>query len=236
MIIKIAGTVISSPFGAIEGRDHHHTGIDIPLEKGTVLQSVSDGIVVKVFDGSGDIGKGVAIKTDSGTHIFGHMDQTVVDVGDKLTAGDIIGTSGNTGHVIGENGGYHLHFAIQNPAGTFADPTAFADDIGAMGGLDDGGGIGGVIMDKFNEFSDFVIGKEVEFIFKPFMMGIAEMGSNMWQWFILNLPDLMGYATMGAGAFMILGAMIGKSGMLKPLGIYVGMLILALCILSGVKA
>lgn len=235
MIIKTNGVVISSPFGASEGfRSSPHTGIDIPLEADTILQTIADGVVTKVFDGSTAIGKGVAIKTKEGlTHIYGHLNQTSVAVGEKVHAGDVIGLSGNTGNVVGENGGYHLHFATQNPDGSFADPTHLADEIGAMA-TGDGGGIGSWAMDQFNTFSDWFVGKEVEFIVKPFMNFMRDVTTDLWQWFIFNLPDIMGYFTVGAGVFIILGAMIGKGGLMKPFGVWAGLMILAICILGGV--
>ena len=57
---------------------------------------------------------------------------------------------------------------------------------------------------------------------------------DMWSWFILNLPDIIGYLTIGAGIGIILSAMIGRGGLMKVLGWYAGIVILAICILGGV--
>ena len=56
---------------------------------------------------------------------------------------------------------------------------------------------------------------------------------DMWSWFILNLPDIVGYLTIGAGIGIVLSAMIGRGGMMKVLGWYAGIVILAICILGG---
>lgn len=58
--------------------------------------------------------------------------------------------------------------------------------------------------------------------------------SKFWDWFIMHLPDIMGYFTVAAGVSIVLGAMIGRGGMMKPLAIYAGLLIMAFLILGGV--
>ncbi|UED81973.1 hypothetical protein FH508_0008775 [Lysinibacillus sp. CD3-6] len=57
--------------------------------------------------------------------------------------------------------------------------------------------------------------------------------STSWDWFVGVLPDLTGYATLAAGAAVILSTAAGQ-GMIKPLGIYSCVLITSLCILVGV--
>jgi hypothetical protein len=89
-------------------------------------------------------------------------------------------------------------------------------------------------LDKFNNFSDWVIGKEVELILAPIGSFFKEVGVATWHWFITNLPDIMGYSAVLAAICIILGAMFGRGGMMKPLAIYAAALILALCILGGV--
>jgi hypothetical protein len=227
--------VISSPYGATEGfrNGAAHTGIDIPLESDTVLQSVADGVVTKIYDGSTAIGKGVAIQTEAGrTHIYGHLNSTTVDIGDKLNAGDVIGFSGNTGNVVGANGGYHLHFAEQNVHGSFTDPTHLTDELAKM--LGHGPGFWATAMEKYNAFSDKVIGSQYEFILKPIGHFFRDVSTDVWNWFVINLPDIIGYTTVGAGVIIILSSMVGRGGMLKTLGWYFGAFILAACILGGV--
>ncbi|NMH68632.1 hypothetical protein HF072_07540 [Bacillus sp. RO3] len=55
----------------------------------------------------------------------------------------------------------------------------------------------------------------------------------LWDQFVFCLPDIIGYTTIGAGIFIILGSMIGKGGMLKPLAFWSGIVITAICILMG---
>ena len=228
MRIKIQGVEISSPFGATEPfRSVPHTGIDIPLKENTVLQAVQDGIVSKVYDGSGTLGKGIAIQTNDGTtHIYGHLNGIGVQPGETVHAGDIIGISGNTGNSTGP----HLHFATKAPSGEYVDPTHL---VGAFANKS-ANNSGNWFLDKYNDFADWFVGAEVEFILKPIGHFLNEIGTSTWNWFIFNLPDIMGYGTILAGICIIIGAMIGKSGMIKPLAVYAIALIISLCILGGV--
>jgi hypothetical protein len=59
------------------------------------------------------------------------MSETTVKVGDKVHTGDLIGYSGNSGHVVGANGGYHLHFGLKEN-GHFIDPSPYIDNIQNM--------------------------------------------------------------------------------------------------------
>ena len=72
-----------------------HKGVDIALNEGTPLRSVSDGIVERVVDlGSENIGKGVIIRYDDNTQaIYGHMSDIKVKVGEMVSDGQIIGYS-----------------------------------------------------------------------------------------------------------------------------------------------
>lgn len=217
---------LSSQYGELtEVRDHAHNGIDFAMNSGTTLRTIKDGLVTKIFDGSTDIGKGVAIQTDNGnTHIFGHMSAINVHEGQSLHNGDIIGLSGNTGHSTAP----HLHFGIQTPTGDFTDPTNYAAAVAGASGDNSW------MMDKFNTFSDWFVGKEVEMIGIPIKNFLNESLSNIWHWFIFNLPDMMGYFTIGAGILIIISALIGNGSLLKTLGWYIGIMITALCILGGI--
>lgn len=62
---------------------------------------------------------------------------------------------------------------------------------------------------------------------------LAETGRTVWDWFVQSIPDLVGYGTITAGVWVMLGAMIGRGGMLKPLGILAGGVITAVCILEA---
>jgi murein DD-endopeptidase MepM/ murein hydrolase activator NlpD len=118
-----------------------HSGIDLAMPEGTTLRSVADGVVDRVFDGTGLIGKGLSVKFPDGTRaIYGHMNEVKEHVGDKVNAGDIVGLSGNTGNSTGP----HLHFGLKDANGSVLDPTPIADKLANISG-DHLGPIGKVI-------------------------------------------------------------------------------------------
>lgn len=92
---------------------------------------------------------------------------------------------------------------------------------------------GSFILDQYNKLSDKVISAEMEAIFKPIGEFIQQAAIYSWHWFIVNLPDIIGYTTIGAGILIIISAMAGK-GVIKPLAWYFAAFILAACILGSV--
>lgn len=62
---------------------------------------------------------------------------------------------------------------------------------------------------------------------------IAGAFRPIWNWFIEYLPDFAGYGVVAAGAFMMIAPVASRGGMMKPLGILAGGLILTVCILAA---
>jgi len=126
---------ITSKFHASESfREHAHNGMDFLFKGNTPLRSIHGGTVQRVYDlGNQNIGTGVAIKWDDGkTAIYGHMKDVVVREGQRVDIGQLIGHSGNSGHTVGANGGYHLHFGLKDASGNFIDPEPYAKLIQEM--------------------------------------------------------------------------------------------------------
>jgi hypothetical protein len=108
-----------------------HSGIDLAMPEGTTLRSVADGVVDRIFDGTGLIGKGLSVRMPDGTRaIYGHMNEVKARVGDHVNAGDIVGLSGNTGNSTGP----HLHFGLKDANGNVIDPTPIADKLASISG------------------------------------------------------------------------------------------------------
>ena len=90
------------------------------------------------------------------------------------------------------------------------------------------------------KYDRWVIETEKEYIYKPVAKSIANnlrdgltnIGVGIWNWFVSILPDLIGFGAVATGAFVILSSMGGR-GVVKPLGIFSGITILAVCILGA---
>lgn len=88
--------------------------------------------------------------------------------------------------------------------------------------------------EKFQDFSELIVGKEMEVIVRPFLSFIEDCFVNLGHWFIANLPDIMGYSTILCGICVILCSFSKNTTIVKPLGIWGIANIIAICILGGV--
>ncbi len=121
--VTISGTEIpiSSPFGPRWGS--FHRGVDIPVSTGTEIYSIFDGTVtLSGWYGTGGLAVIVTHDLDGDgtvdyTSRYYHMSQPIAKVGEKVTGGQLIGYSGNTGNSTGP----HLHFGLETPSG-YIDP------------------------------------------------------------------------------------------------------------------
>lgn len=122
---------ITSEFGAIEPvREGIHTGFDLAMATGTKLRSVVDGWVVKVYDGSTSLGKGIKIKgLDGREYTYGHLDSVSVVPGEAVKLGTFIGKSGSTGNSTGP----HLHFAVSEK-GQYISPNEYKTALDNLSG------------------------------------------------------------------------------------------------------
>jgi Na+-translocating ferredoxin:NAD+ oxidoreductase RnfE subunit len=89
-------------------------------------------------------------------------------------------------------------------------------------------GVGGALKGA----NDWLAEKNAEVVLDMFIGFLNGFGAALWRFFLHNLPDIMGYGAMFAGAAMILCAMFSKNGMMRPLSYYSAALILAICILN----
>ncbi|MEV0945437.1 M23 family metallopeptidase [Rhodococcus sp. NPDC049939] len=106
----------TSHFGARWGA--MHAGIDIANAIGTPIYAVADGEVIDSGPVSG-FGMWVRLLHADGTvTVYGHIDSTLVSVGQKVMAGDQIATMGNRGFSTGP----HLHFEVHLPGDVKVDP------------------------------------------------------------------------------------------------------------------
>lgn len=93
-----------------DGGKRRHEGVDIAAPRGTAILAVADGMIEKVKEG-GSGGKQIWLQLENGWNIYyAHLHTQLVKQGQKVKAGDLIGTVGNTGNAI--NAGPHLHFCL----------------------------------------------------------------------------------------------------------------------------
>lgn len=111
---------VTSNFGFRSARWHY--GTDIRLDVGDSVLSVFDGIVrIRKNDPSG-YGLYIVVRHKNGLEtLYGHLSEQLLNVGDEVKAGQVIGLGGNTGR----SSGPHLHFETRymgsalNPADVY---------------------------------------------------------------------------------------------------------------------
>src|SRR6185312_8748055 len=115
---------VSSGFGTRWG--HSHKGIDIAAPVGTPIRAPLAGEVVASGPASG-FGLWVRVRHDDGTvTTYGHVNRTLVHVGEHVTAGQEIAEVGNRG----DSTGPHLHVEVETPGGATVNPRPWLDAHG----------------------------------------------------------------------------------------------------------
>jgi murein DD-endopeptidase MepM/ murein hydrolase activator NlpD len=95
-----------------------HAGIDLANSIGTPIHAVSDGVVIAAGPTAG-YGMWVKLRHSDGTvTLYGHVNTTMVSVGQRVFAGDQIATMGNRGNSTGP----HLHFEVLLGGSQRVDP------------------------------------------------------------------------------------------------------------------
>lgn len=126
------GTVTSDfgyrndPFGS-ESKIDLHSGMDIAVEMETEVFSVFSGIVVSSeYDDIG--GNYIKIDHENGFEsYYGHLSELKVSEGENVSAGQVIGLSGDSGKVTGP----HLHFGLYYN-GIPVDPDVYLNITGLL--------------------------------------------------------------------------------------------------------
>lgn len=120
-ILPVSDYVFTSGFGPRWGKIH--CGVDLAVPTGTEVAAAADGTVIQ-SGWNGGYGISVYIEHDDGSITrYGHMSETYMTVGDKVSQGDIIGLSGSTG----DSTGPHVHFEIRID-GEAVNPVDFFDE------------------------------------------------------------------------------------------------------------
>ncbi len=117
-------TYITSPFGfrihPVTGVYTGHTGVDIGVGMGSPVYAAADGTVI-VASWYGGYGYAVVIDHGSGiSTLYGHNSSLNVSVGQNVSRGQVIASSGSTGVSTGP----HLHFEVRIN-GQYVDPMQY---------------------------------------------------------------------------------------------------------------
>lgn len=132
------GWRVTSKFGPrthpLKKTTEFHKGIDLVKPHQSPVPSFTDGVVTHAKTGVGGSGLGsygiTVTVVEPGTgylHVYAHLDSATVKLGQKVKAGDILGTQGNTG----ASAGSHLHYEIRKkstPAFGYEQNTTFVID------------------------------------------------------------------------------------------------------------
>ena len=125
--IPVPGVPITQRFGPnfdpFTGIAGFHPGIDFGAKMGTPILAAGDGTVV--FAGE-ESGYGNYTCIDHGHHVatcYGHQSALLVQVGDQVKRGQVIGLVGTTGYSTGP----HLHFEVRL-SGSPVDPMPWLTD------------------------------------------------------------------------------------------------------------
>ena len=91
------------------GGTKYHTGVDMACPQGTPVSNVLGGKVT--FAGYSQAGYGnLVVVENNGTQVFyGHLSEIDVQPGQEVSAGQVVGLTGNTGFSTGP----HLHFEVR---------------------------------------------------------------------------------------------------------------------------
>lgn len=122
--VRILTGRVTSGFGERGGTAHN--GLDIAAPIGTPIYVPLAGTVISSGSASG-FGMWVRVRHSDGTvTVYGHINRSLVSVGQTVAAGQQIAEVGNRG----QSSGPHLHIEVVTPEGTKINPRPWLDERG----------------------------------------------------------------------------------------------------------
>lgn len=112
-------SALKSHIGAFNPRRYHpilhriqpHNGVDLPCTRGTLIYATGDAVVDKAYAQGYNGGFGRQVILDHGFGYktrYAHLDKVLVERGDTIRRGQVIGHAGNTGRSTST----HLHYEV----------------------------------------------------------------------------------------------------------------------------
>ena len=102
-----------------------HTGTDIAMPIGSPVEAAMDGTVSSTNAGA-DYGMSVVLDHGNGYQtVYGHLSERLVNLGDKVSKGQKIAKSGDSGNSTGPHLHYEVRFGQNNPVDPSSLNTAF---------------------------------------------------------------------------------------------------------------
>jgi murein DD-endopeptidase MepM/ murein hydrolase activator NlpD len=119
LLWPVRGAVLTQPFGCTDlvfeprasycASGHFHSGIDLAAPLGTPLHAAAAG-VAQVANRPSGYGLYVMVLQGGGVStLYGHMEATPLQTGDRVAAGDLVGLMGSSGLSTGP----HVHFEVR---------------------------------------------------------------------------------------------------------------------------
>lgn len=100
--------VFTSEFGVDRGT-HRHQGVDVGTAIGTPIVAVADGVISEQYVDARGYGKTMLVRhTNRHMVRYAHLSRWIVRPGERVSRGQIIGYTGNTGRSTAP----HLHFEV----------------------------------------------------------------------------------------------------------------------------
>ena len=130
--VPVAGGYrVAAHFGQVGSWSRYHTGFDFSAPVGTPLRAPGAGVVTAAGSGpaSGWAGNYVAIQYPDGTQtMMAHMSTVSVQIGQTVSACQVVGAIGMTGRTFGP----HVHFEVYPPGVTPGDVYKAVNPVGWM--------------------------------------------------------------------------------------------------------
>ena len=130
-LVPVDGVKLTSDYGMrwhpVLGGRRQHKGVDLAAPIGTPIHVPMAGVVISSGPASG-FGMWVRVQHGDGTiTVYGHINRSLVQVGQRVAAGQVIAETGNRGQSTGP----HLHIGVMQN-GVYVNPKPWLDAHGFL--------------------------------------------------------------------------------------------------------